>query len=65
MSYASRRHVRSNVIKIRVNDDENDCVTAFSRLSRKQRSTLAYEWMMAGMRLYAEQHPKSDQKRRA
>lgn len=65
MAYESRRHVRSNVIKIRLNDDENDCVTAFSRLSRKQRATLAREWMMAGMLLYAEQHPKSEQKRRA
>lgn len=65
MAYESRRHVRSNVIKVRLNDDENDCVIAFSRLSRKQRATLAREWMMAGMQLYAEQHPKSDRKRRA
>ncbi|MCP5197686.1 MAG: hypothetical protein H6974_13020 [Gammaproteobacteria bacterium] len=55
MTYECRRHVRSKVIKVRLNDEEHDCVLAFSRLSRKQRATLAREWMLAGMNLYASQ----------
>ncbi len=40
MTYEVRRHVRRNVIKIRLNDDELDCVIAFARLARKQRAKL-------------------------
>lgn len=65
MTYEVRRHVRRNVIKIRLNDDELDCVIAFARLARKQRAKLGREWLLAGMKLYAEQHPKSEQKRQA
>lgn len=64
MSYEIRGHVRNNVIKARLNDDENDCVTAFARLSRKHRATLAREWMLAGMR-YAAQQKQNEQKRTA
>jgi len=64
MSYQMRGHVRRNVIKVRLNDDEHACVLAFSRLSRKQRATLAYEWMMAGMKLCAAQE-ECEQKQHA
>jgi len=65
MTYEVRRHVRSNVLKVRLNDDELDCVIAFARFARKQRGTLGRESLLAGMRLYAEQQQQSEQKRKA
>lgn len=64
MSYEIRRHVRRNVIKVRLNDDENACVTAFARLTRKQRASLAREWLLAGMQQMAAQE-QHEQKRTA
>lgn len=60
--YECRRHVRDNELKIRLNDDEYDCVVAFSRFSRKQKATLGREWLLAGMKLYAEQHQSEEKK---
>lgn len=50
MAYENPRHIRRNVIKIRVNDDEYDLLSACANLGRKQKATLAREWMLAEMK---------------
>ncbi len=43
--YDDPRHIRDNVIKIRVNDDQLDVIKALARLNQRQTATLAVELM--------------------
>lgn len=58
--YENRRLVRDHVIKVRVNDDELDCIIAFARLTRKQKASIAREWMINGMRIFAQSVNRND-----
>jgi hypothetical protein len=55
MAYEDPAHVRDNVIKVRLNDIEEDFVRAAARLNQRQTAAFARELLLLGLQKLGEQ----------
>ena len=55
MAYEDPAHVRDNVIKVRLNDIEEDFVRAAARLNQRQPAAFARELLLLGLQKLGEQ----------
>jgi hypothetical protein len=53
--YADPAHLRTKVIKVRLNDDERDLVDALARLNKRQPAVLLRDLVLQGLALIEEE----------
>ncbi|KAF1006758.1 MAG: hypothetical protein GAK28_02434 [Luteibacter sp.] len=52
--YADPTHLRTKIIKVRLNDDERDLVDALARINKTQPAVLLRDLVLQGLALFEQ-----------